>query len=134
MVIFTTKEYLRYNDFFQIMLGLNEETVEYEYEKTHQYHDKIFKDVLDNKGEIINLLRNYIEKNANEITIGQDDIERYNRKFITGNYKNKEADIIYKLKEKNVFILVEHQSTIDYEMPERITRILFRNNKKYKKV
>ena len=53
--------------------------------------------------------------------IEEKNIERYNRKFVTNNFKTKESDIIYKIKNRNVFILIEHQSTIDYRMPERVT-------------
>ena len=47
-------------------------------------------------------------------------IEKYNRSFVTEELKNQESDIIYKLKDKNVFFLIEHQTKVDYAMPMRI--------------
>ena len=48
-------------------------------------------------------------------------IEKYNRKFNTKiEFKVRESEIIYKIKDEEVFILIEHQSRIDYRMPERI--------------
>ena len=35
---------------------------------------------------------------------------------------NVEADVVYKIKNKNVFILIEHQSSVDYKMSYRIMR------------
>ena len=50
----------------------------------------------------------------------EDEIEKYNRSFVTEELKNQESDIIYKLKDKNVFFLIEHQTKVDYAMPMRI--------------
>ena len=35
-------------------------------------------------------------------------------------FQNREADIVYKYKDKNIFFLIEHQTKIDYTMPYRI--------------
>ena len=35
-------------------------------------------------------------------------------------FQNREADIVYKYKDKNIFFLIEHQTKIDYSMPYRI--------------
>ena len=48
------------------------------------------------------------------------DLARYNSKFVNKQFENRESDIIYKLKNKNIFFLIEHQSTIDYKMAQRI--------------
>lgn len=54
--------------------------------------------------------------------IEKEEIEKYNRKFNTGlRFKVRESDIIYKIKGKEEFILVEHQSIVDYKEPKRIT-------------
>ena len=36
------------------------------------------------------------------------------------DFKNQESDVVYKLKEKSVYFLIEHQTKIDYRMPLRI--------------
>ena len=54
--------------------------------------------------------------------IEKEEIEKYNRKFNTGlRFKVRESDIIYKIKGKEEFILVEHQSIVDYKESKRIT-------------
>ena len=35
-------------------------------------------------------------------------------------FENSESDIVYKMKEKEIYFLIEHQSRIDYGMPKRI--------------
>ena len=119
MTIFTIEDYIKYTRMFPEVKGVMEESEVYELETTHQYHDKIFKDILDNKKEFINFMEQYVNFPKGSI-LKEENIEKYNRKFITLNFKTKESDIIYKIKDKNIFILIEHQSTIDYQMPERI--------------
>ena len=80
-------------------------------------HDKCFRDILSDKSEITNFLKHFINP---ENTIKTEDIEPYNTSFITSKYQNREADIVYKVKEKNAFILIEHQSKIDKKMPHRL--------------
>lgn len=55
-----------------------------------------------------------------ENTIKAEGIEPYNTSFVTSKYQNREADVVYKIKEKNAFILIEHQSKIDEKMPYRL--------------
>ena len=71
--------------------------------------------ILDLPKEAVKLINKYLKINIKEI-----ELEKYNSSFITINLKNREADIIYKLKEKNIFFLIEHQTKIDYSMPFRI--------------
>ena len=118
MVEFTMLDYWRYRYLFPMTYTLNDVKEEYKIEKTHQYHDKVFKEILDNKKEFINFMTKYTEFETAKLR--ETKIEKYNRKFITSSFLTKEADIIYKVKGKNVFILIEHQSTIDYKMAERI--------------
>ena len=64
MYLFTYKEYLRCTKPRGIY-ELREESAEYnlniEQEETHQYKDKIFKEILSNKKEVINFLKKYIK-------------------------------------------------------------------------
>ena len=95
---------------------LNEPLETYVYE-TENEHDKIFKDILNDKEEARKFINKFLEL---EIPIEKDKIELYNSSYITEGYKSKEADIVYKMKDKNIFFLIEHQSTIDLSMPYRI--------------
>ena len=118
MITFTILEYLIY----QKNLQLAEEPEDYVLPiKTHQYHDKIFKDILDDKKELIKFLNKIIKLDGDKRKFDEVDLEKYNRKFITDKFGTRESDIIYKVKDRNVFILIEHQSTKDKTMPERIT-------------
>ena len=78
-------------------------------------HDKLFKDLLDDEEELKAFITEYIG-----INIKQEEIERYNNKYITNQYKIYEADMVYKIKGKEIYFLIEHQSTIDERMPYRI--------------
>ena len=124
MVSFAIKDYKRYCKLFSN--GLSDVNEEYKIEvkeenkkennKKHQYHDKTFKELLDNKKEFVKFIKKYTG-----YEIKESEIEKYNRKFNTKiGFKVRESDVIYKIKGEEIFILVEHQSTVDYRMPERI--------------
>ena len=118
MVIFSYIEYLKYSRIIKEEYSLNEEVAEYKYDnkKINHIHDKTFRKILDDKKEFtifINKIFNLEEK------LEEKDIEKYNRKFVSVDYTNQESDVIYKLKNKEIFILVEHQTKIDKKMPIR---------------
>lgn len=54
--------------------------------------------------------------------ISEREIEKYTSSYITEELKNSESDVVYKLKNGNVFFLIEHQTKIDYSMPHRILK------------
>ena len=89
-----------------------------QYEKyyvvNHQ-HDKIFRTVLDRKSDAIVLINK-----ALNTQLELQDIEKYNSSFINKVFQNREADIVYKIKDRSIFILIEHQTKVDYLMPYRI--------------
>ena len=60
-----------------------------------------------------------------------EELEQCNNRYITKAYFNKETDILYKIKNRPVFILIEHQSSVDYTMPERIIEYLVEILRKY---
>lgn len=86
-------------------------------------HDKGYKYLLSHKKVFIELLRSFVKKDwVNEID--ESSLIRINKSFILQDFKNKEADLIYraKLKDKDVFfyILMEFQSKVDFQMPYRL--------------
>ena len=116
--IFTIKEYELYKEKYhsiEINLGDNEE--KYQYAEVNHPHDKIFRKALANKKESINIINRFLE---NEDKISANDITEYNSSYISNKLRNSEADIVYKLKNEDVFFLIEHQTKIDYSMPYRI--------------
>ncbi len=102
--------------------------------KINNEHDKIFKTILEDKKEVINL----INKRLNlKYKINEEEIEKYNSSFITKTLKNKESDIIYKLKNRKIFFMIEHQTKIDYKMPLRILEYeneIMRSSIEYEKI
>lgn len=78
-------------------------------------HDKLFKEILSDKREAIKFMNYYLN-----LSLVEDEIEKYEKEFRTGKFNNIEADIVYKIKDKNVFILIEHQSSVDLKMAYRI--------------
>ena len=78
-------------------------------------HDKLFKEILSDKKEAVKFINNYLN-----LCLVESDIEKYEKEFRTNGFYNIETDIVYKLKEKNVFILIEHQSSVDLKMAYRV--------------
>ena len=78
-------------------------------------HDKLFKEMLSDKKEVVNFLKEHLNMDLSE-----DEIEKYEKEFRTSTLESIEADIVYKIKNKDYFILIEHQSTIDDKMAYRI--------------
>lgn len=136
MVVFTMVDYWKYSRGFPIKYTLNDTEEEYGKEEIHQYRDKIFRIILDDKKEFLEFLKKY-EPGLGFENLKEEDIEKYNRKFVTSGMKIRESDIIYKISKKDVFIIVEQQSKVDYNMPNRMTeycieiiRSVRRRNKK----
>ena len=110
---YTYIDYLRYQS---ESLGVKEEETKYVIEKLkNQKHDKIFKEILDNKREGAKII-----SKESDYKISESELEKYNRKFVLPELENRESDIIYKLKDEPVFFLIEHQNKVDYSMPFRM--------------
>ena len=86
-------------------------------EEINNKHDKTFKIILENKEEAADFINKVIDFKEK---IKPEELEKYNKSFITQNLKIQEADIVYKLKNKKIFILIEHQTKVDYSMAYRI--------------
>ena len=114
--IFAGKEKYKFNG----NLILKEENENYKYtpsKEVNNEHDKIFRKILDNKKEAANCINKVL---GESYKVEPKEIEQYNSSYITEVLKNKECDIVYKLKNKNIFFLIEHQTKVDYSMPYRI--------------
>ena len=110
---YTYIDYLRYQE---RSLGVREEETQYVIEKPKkQKYDKIFKEILDNKREGAKII-----SKKSDYKISESEFEKYNRKFVLPELENRESDVIYKLKDKSVFFLIEHQTKVDYSMPFRM--------------
>lgn len=97
-------------------MQLNETKEEYVY--INNSHDKIFRKILDNKDEAVSVINRILVSNS----LTAEEIERYNSSYISDKLRNSEADVVYKVKNHDVFFLIEHQTKIDYSMPYRILK------------
>ena len=80
-------------------------------------HDKIFRTILGNKKHIVETINKIVMK---EERLTGEDIEKYNSSYINERFENRESDVVYKMKNKNIFFLIEHQTKVDYDMPRRV--------------
>ena len=85
--------------------------------RIHHEHDKIMKKILSNKKEAAKFINRTVNL-QNKVT--PESIEIYNKEYITDSLEIRQADVIYKLKNNNIFFLIEHQSKVDYSIPYRI--------------
>jgi hypothetical protein len=88
----------------------------------HNAHDKGYKYILSIKRLFVQLLKSFVKQGWVD-KIEPDDVELVDKSFILPDFKNKEADLVYKVKidDANVyFYLLELQSSVDYQMPYRL--------------
>lgn len=116
--IFTCKQYVLYKK-KNILETIVLNDIKEEYQYINNPHDKIFRKILDNKNEAINVINRIVKDGY---YVSAEEIEKYNSSYISDTLRNSEADIVYKLKNKEVFFLIEHQTKIDYSMPYRILK------------
>lgn len=83
--------------------------------KIDRRHDKVFKRVFSNKQEATYFVNKTLNINLkpNELVLSQNS-------FVTSELKYREADIVYKLKNRNIYFLIEQQTRVDYHMPFKI--------------
>lgn len=127
---FTYQDYLRYRYYYSTeetideLLCVAEESAEYvlgeneiKYEKKtgDKKHDKIFKDILQDKNEMAKFISHFTN-----YKIKPEELEIYNVNYITKDFKYKNADVVYKVKGKEIYYLIEHQTRVDYSMAYRI--------------
>ena len=119
MKFITHEQYIKYlknRDFIQ----LKEEGTEYKLQEKNyeeekikeidKRHDKMFRNILSRKKEMAQFLNQFLVLSQK---IKGEELIQCPTDFITKQYKNRYSDIVYRLKEKPVYFLVEHQSTID---------------------
>ena len=85
--------------------------------RIHHEHDKIMKKILSHKKEAVKFINRTVNLQSK---VTPESIEIYNKEYITDSLEIRQADVIYKLKNNNIFFLIEHQSKVDYSIPYRI--------------
>jgi len=106
---------LRLNAVLQLAEGSTEYKIEQK--KNKDRHDKLAKSILKDEKEMAKFINEFLEPNEK---VESKNLIKYTNSYVTKKYNKKEADLVYKLKNKEVFFLVEHQSTIDNNMPYRM--------------
>ena len=122
--VFSEKEYFKviklYPNLGRIST-LREKEEEYylgtedEYE-VHNEHDKLFKKILERSNEAEFIIKKVLNIDKKE----KLDIISVRNEYITVDFRGKQVDMLYKLKDKNIYFIIEHQSTQDNEMAFRI--------------
>lgn len=87
-------------------------------------HDKIFKIALENRKELVEIINEILRLKGKE-KIEKEEIEEYKTEYITKELNGKQADKVFKIKNKEIYFLIEHQSKIDKNMPNRILEYKF---------
>ena len=82
-------------------------------------HDKIFKIALENRKELVEIINEILRLRGKE-KIEKEEIEEYKTEYITKIFEGRQADKIYKVKEKEIYFLIEHQTKEDKKMAFRI--------------
>ena len=89
----------------------------------YHIHDKSYKDLYSKKEIAADLFKTLVDKKWTEY-ISPDNLTLVNKSYVTSDYEETEADIVYKANIKNsevyFYILLEFQSTVDYRMPLRL--------------
>ena len=125
MLKITYKDYLRYEELYgkveknNKIFELREDEADYSYDKNNE-HDKVIRDILMIKEEALSLINKALKPKKEIKEEIKEEIELYNNRFITSKYKERESDIIYKVKNRNIFFMIEHQSTVDYSIVFRM--------------
>lgn len=119
--VFTYGQYIKCIHTLRLnaVLQLAEESAEYNLrnQKKKYSHDKLIKNILKDEKEAEKLINQFLNPKEE---VKAEELIRYTNSYIAKKYKAKEADLVYKMKNKEIFFLIEHQSTIDNGVPYRI--------------
>lgn len=88
--------------------------------KIDNYHDKTFKNLFSNQKEAVKFINKHLQLEKTNHKIKSNQLEKQNTNFITKYNEQLETDILYRIRDTKIFILIEHQSTVDYFMAKRI--------------
>ncbi len=97
------------------------------YDPLDKSHVKGYKYLLSVKRVFIQLLKSFVGQDwVNKID--EESVERIDKSFILQDFKGKESDLVYKVKingrEVFFYILMELQSTVDYQIPYRLLQYM----------
>ena len=123
MKFFTYKDYiksihaLRLNAVMQVAEKGEEYQLNPKEKLTKNTHEELVKTLLKDKKEIAKFINNFLDYN---LKIKYYNLEECNNKHIRKKFGYKDINIVYKLKNDNVFFLIDYQSKIEPKMSLRI--------------
>ena len=89
----------------------------------HQPHDKGYKFLLSSKKVFIQLLRSFVNQDWVD-QVDKTQLIRVDKSYILQDFHDKEADLVYRMKTKDqeviFYVLMELQSSVDFQMPYRL--------------
>ena len=118
---FTHEDYLKIEQNPKAKKFLKEQDKSYmeTYEKlkseVDKKHDVIFKRILSNKKEVAKFIYKKFK-----IKVDPEELEEYTQEFINKGGRKLLADVIYKIKGRKIFFLIEHQTKNYYHMSFKI--------------
>ena len=111
------EKYLKDSVFMDLVKKYAKESEEFNKAKSKidKEHDKIVKRVFQSKKEAARFISKVISKK-----VKPSDLLASQNSFVTTELRYREADIVYKIRGRNIVILIEHQTRVDYRMAYRI--------------
>lgn len=119
---FTYSQYIKCIHTFRLnaVMQLADGMTEYKLENTKEKYlqGELLKSILQDKKEVAGFINQFVEPREK---IRQEDLIHYTASnYITKRYRTKEADFVYKLKNKDVFFLLECQDKIDNKIDYKL--------------
>ena len=111
------EKYLKDPVFMALVKKYAKESEEFNKNKSRidKEHDKIVKRVFQSKREASRFICKVIGRK-----VAPSELVAVQNSFVTTELRYREADIVYKVKGRNIVILIEHQTRVDYRMAYRI--------------
>lgn len=118
MKIFTYKDYLKCIHTLRLnaVFELAEEETKYNLESKTSVNNYLFKIILQDKEEIAQLINLFLESNRK---IESKSLINYSSNYINKKIHTKDETVVYKLKNKEVFFIIEYQSILNNTMKYR---------------
>ena len=111
------EKYLKDPVFMALVKKYAKESEEFNKNKSRidKEHDKIVKRVFQSKREASRFICKVIGRK-----VAPSELVAVQNSFVTTELRYRETDIVYKVKGRNIVILIEHQTRVDYRMSYRI--------------
>ena len=117
MKVFTYSQYIKNIHKVRLNYSINEEGEEYKI-KSNNTRDKIIKEILKDKEEVAKMINDFFS-----IKIKEEELIEYKNKWINKKCKVKEIQLIYKLKNKNMFFIIKCENNVENEILYKILKI-----------